>query len=53
MLSRALAAVTTVLVVAVGARLSWEILRPALGLLLVLAVLLAIVAFVVRRRSWW
>lgn len=53
LLSRTLAAVTTVLVVAVGARLAWELLQPALGPLLVMAVLLGIVTLVVRRRSWW
>jgi hypothetical protein len=53
LLSRALAAITTVLVVAVGVRLAWEFLRPALGPLLVLAMLLGIVGLVVRRRSWW
>jgi hypothetical protein len=50
--ARALSAVTTLLVVAVGARLIWELLHPLVGPLLVLVILLAIVAMVVRRRRW-
>ncbi len=52
-LRRVLAAVATVLVVAVGARLAWEILHPLLGPLLVLFCLLVIIGFLVGRRSWW
>ena len=52
LLNRVLTAVTLVLVVAVGARLAWELLRPLIGPLVVLFVLLAIVGFVVRRGRW-
>jgi hypothetical protein len=50
--ARALSAVTTVLVVAVGARLAWELMRPLLGPLLVLVMLLGVLALAVRRRRW-
>ena len=52
LLSRALAAVTTLVVVAVGARLVWELLHPLLGPLLVLLGLLFVIGFAVRRRRW-
>lgn len=53
LISRALTAVTTLVIVAVGARLVWELLRPALGLLLVLAGLLVVLGLALRRRRWW
>jgi hypothetical protein len=48
-----MAAVTTLLVAAVGARVAWELLHPLLGPLLVIAVLVGIIAFVFNRRRWW
>ena len=50
--SRVLAAVVTLVVVAVGARLAWDLLRPLLGAFIVLGAILAIIGLAIRRWSW-
>jgi hypothetical protein len=39
--------------VAIGGRLAWDLLRPLLAPLLVVAVLLGIFSLVIGRRRWW
>ena len=51
-ISRVLAAVATLVVVAVGARLVWMLLEPLLGLLIVAAGLLGILAWLIGRYRW-
>jgi hypothetical protein len=52
-LKRALQAVVTLIVIALGARLAWDLLRPLLGGLIVLAGLLALLGALIRRFRGW
>lgn len=51
--SRILTAVALLLVVAYGARLVWETLRPLLGPLLILGIVVAIFGLLIRRHRRW
>lgn len=51
--SRVFAAVVMLLVIAGAARATWELLRPLLGALVVVAMLVAILGFLVRRHRRW